>query len=117
MALKKQFYSRVVAQLDSIKNVGHIMPLPAAQYIAKRAREYAPVDTGYMRDHIHAKKDGEESAVVISEAMYSGFVEWGTRFMSPQPFIRPAISDGRREIPKLTATEVNAEIRKRVNRA
>lgn len=115
--LKPQFYSRVTAQLDSLKDVGHVMPLPAAQFIAKRARDYASVDTRYMRDNIHAKKDGEESAVVISEATYSGFVEWGTRFMSPRPFMRPAIADGRDEIPKLTAFEVNKEIRRRLNRA
>lgn len=116
MAVKPQFYSRVVVQLESLKDVGEVMPLPAAQFVAKRARDYASVDTGYMRDHIHAKKDGK-GAVVISEAFYSGFVEWGTRFMSPRPFLRPALADGEREIPKLTAKEVNAEIRKRVNRA
>jgi len=111
-----QYYSKVIAQLKSLEDIGHVAPLAAAQYVAKRARDYAPVDTGYMRDHIHAKKDGD-SAVVISEATYTGFVEWGTRFMNPRPFIRPAIADGQREIPNLTAKEVNAEIRRRLNRA
>ena len=116
MALPKQFNTRVIAQLKSLEDVGHIMPLPAAQFVAKRARDYAPVDTGFMRDNIHAQKDGD-NAVVISEALYSGWVEWGTRFMAARPFIRPAIGDGQREIPKLTAKEVNREIRRRVNRA
>jgi len=104
-------------QLNSLQDVGHVMPLPAAQFVAKRARDRAPVDTGYMRDHIHAQKDGEASAAVISEANYSGFVEWGTVHMAAQPFLRPAIDDGQREIPKLTAREVNAEIRRRISRA
>lgn len=93
------------------------MPMPAAQYVAKRAREYAHVITGYMRDHIAAFKHDQLGWVVRSGATYSGFEEWGTRFRPPHPFMRPAIEDGKNEIPKLTAKEVNAEIRKRVNRA
>lgn len=53
--------------------------------IAALARKYAAVDTGYMRDHIT-----EDGTAVRSEAYYSGFVEWGTRFMAAQPFLRPA---------------------------
>jgi HK97 gp10 family phage protein len=116
MALKKQFGARVIAQLNAIPGAEHVAPLPAAQFVAKRAREYAPVDTGYMRDHIHAKKQGD-GAAMISEAFYSGYVEWGTRYMAAQPFLRPAIADGRREIPKITAKEVNAEIRRRISKA
>lgn len=116
MAIAPQFGTRVIAQLNSIQNVGEVMPLPAAQYIAKQARGYAHVITGYMRDHIHAKKEGE-SAVVISEATYSGYEEWGTRYHPPHPFLRPAMADGAINLPGMTAKEVNAEIRRRVSRA
>lgn len=116
MALKPQFGTKVIAQLKSIQNVGDILPLPMAQYTAKQARGYAHVITGYMRDHIHAKKDGK-SAVVISEATYSGYEEWGTRFRPPHPFLRPAIADAAINLPGMSAKEVNAEIRRRVNRA
>lgn len=115
--LSPQFGSRVIAQLKSLEDVGHIMPLPSAQFVAKRARDYAPVDTGYMRDHIHAKQESAESAVVISEAPYSGWVEWGTRYMTARPFLRPAIGDAQRELPRMNAKAVNAEIRRRVARA
>lgn len=111
------FNARVIKQLKAIEGAEHVVPLAAAQFVAKRARDYAAVDTGYMREHTHARKTGENSASVEATAPYSGYVEFGTYKMAAQPFIRPAIADGQREIPKLTAKEVNAEIRRRINRA
>lgn len=108
---------RCVAQLNSIKNAGHIAALPLAQYVAKKAREYAAVDTGYMRDHTVAKKTGEGTAQVISTAPYAEFQEFGTYKMRAHPFIRPALADARIYTPSMSAKEINAEIRKRVDRA
>lgn len=116
MSLKPQYGKRVIAQLNSIQNVGHILPLPMAQYVAKQARGYAHVITGYMRDHIHAEKTGDTSAVVVSEAHYSGWEEWGTRFRPPHPFMRPAMADAAIHLPSMSAKEVNAEIRRRVKK-
>jgi HK97 gp10 family phage protein len=104
---------KVIAQLSSLYDLGDVMPLPACQYIAKKARSLAPVDTGYLRDHIHAMKTGK-TAIVISDAPYSAFVEFGTRKMAAQPFIRPAVDEGHAEMLTLTVTEVNREIRRRV---
>lgn len=108
---------RCVAQLKSIKNVGHILPLPMAQYVAKRARKYAHVITGYMRDHTVAEKTGSTKAQVASKAKYAAYEEFGTRYRPAHPFIRPAINDAKNELPKLSAIEVNREIRKRVKNA
>ena len=115
--LKPQFGKRVIAQLNSLQNVGHILPMPMAQYTAKQARGYAHVITGYMRDHIHAQKDGDTGAVVVSEATYSGYEEWGTRFRPAHPFIRPAMADAAINLPDMSAKEVNKEIRRRVSKA
>lgn len=113
----KAVNGRCVAQLKSLVNVGHITPLPMAQYVAKKARENAHVITGYMRDHTVAKKISETRADVVSTAHYAAFEEYGTRFRPAHPFIRPAVYDSRSELPKLSAKEVNAEIRKRVQSA
>lgn len=109
--------ARAIAQLQSLQNLGEIMPLPAAQWVAKRAREYAAVDTGHMRAHTVAKKKGPRSADVISSAPYAVHVEFGTHKMVAQPFIRPAVADAAIQLPGMTAKEVNAEIRRRVSRA
>ena len=108
---------RCVAQLKSLQNVGHVAPLPLAQFVAKRARGYAHVITGCMRDHTVAKKTGDGTAEVVSTAPYAEFEEFGTRFRPPHPFIRPAIADVAIEAPEMSAKEINAEIRKRVNSA
>ena len=111
------YNARVIKQLNSLQNVGHIAALPLAQFVAKRAREYAHVITGYMRDHTVAKQTGEGKAQLISSAHYAGYEEYGTRFREAHPFIRPAIADVAIEGPGMSAKEVNAEIRKRVSRA
>jgi HK97 gp10 family phage protein len=108
---------RCVAQLKSLQNVGHVAALPLAQFAAKRAREYAHVITGYMRDHTVAKKTGEGKAEVVSTAPYAAYEEFGTRFREPHPFIRPAIADVAMDGPQMSAREINAEIRKRVQSA
>jgi HK97 gp10 family phage protein len=108
---------RCIAQLNSIQNAGHVAALPMAQWVAKRAREYAHVITGYMRDHTVAKQTGAGKAEVVSTAPYAAYEEFGTRYRPPHPFIRPAMADGSLELPTLSVKEINAEIRKRVSRA
>lgn len=49
-----------------------------------------PVDTGNLQSLISAEMDGE-NLNVVSDAEYSGFVEYGTWKMEPQPFFNPAV--------------------------
>lgn len=108
---------RCLSQLRSLQDVGNILPMPMAQWTAKRARKYAHVITGYMKEHTVAHKVSDTKAELISSAPYAGYEEFGTRFRPPHPFIRPAIVDARLELPNMTAKEVNKEIRARVNNA
>ena len=59
--------------------------------IVNEAQAAAPVDTGYMRDHISVTDASDTHVTIVSEADYSGFVEYGTRHMDAQPFITPAL--------------------------
>ncbi|QTJ50475.1 hypothetical protein FE331_07495 [Dolosigranulum pigrum] len=52
------------------------------------AFQFAPHDTEYLRDHIFTRHQGMES-IIESPAGYSGFQEYGTRFMSAQPYMGP----------------------------
>jgi HK97 gp10 family phage protein len=108
---------RCVAQLRSLQNVGDGLPLENAQYVAKKARGYAHVITGQMRDHTVAKKVNDKKAEVVSTMPYAGFEEFGTKFRPAHPFIRPAVIDGQNELPNMNRKEVNREIRRRVNAA
>lgn len=63
----------------------------SALQVEKRASDNAPVDTGYLRQHITANKTGEMSAEVVASADYAIYQEYGTRKMSAHPFMRPAM--------------------------
>ena len=55
------------------------------------AKMLAPVDTGNLRGSIATDaRPGDLVAVVEATADYSAYVEFGTRRMRPQPFMRPA---------------------------
>lgn len=61
--------------------------------IQNNARILAPVDTGRLRSSIQAHK--EPRAVVIgTNVEYAAYVEFGTRFMAAQPYLRPAVAVG-----------------------
>jgi HK97 gp10 family phage protein len=68
------------------------------------AQAAAPVRTGYLRDHIFAEVNDWVGSVG-SEATYSVFVEFGTRYMRAQPFLFPAIQA---QLPQLEGILIEA---------
>ena len=103
--------ARVIMQLNSLKGVGRVFPRLAAEVIVRRAKQLAPVDTGFMRNNIHAEEDA-----VISEAPYSAYVEYGTKKMAAQPFMRPAVDEGQSEILRVAGKVIEEEIRRLIGR-
>lgn len=101
--------ARVIAQLRALESIPWVAPVAGAERVADIARGIAPVDTGFLRDHIIARHLGRSSQVE-SLAPYSGFVEFGTRFMSAQPFLRPAVDQHTREILAVVAEALNGQI-------
>lgn len=59
--------------------------------IRDEAQANAPVLTGYLRDHIEMVIVGPAHVQVISQADYSAYPEFGTRFMAARPFFFPAV--------------------------
>ena len=58
------------------------------------ARSLAPVRTGRLRSSIYWRASGfylGEWVEFGASAPYAGFVEYGTRYMAPRPFMRPAL--------------------------
>jgi HK97 gp10 family phage protein len=60
--------------------------LAVAEAFVTDARSDAPVDTGFLVDHIEITDETSDSVTVESSAPYSGFVDGGTIYQSPQPF-------------------------------
>lgn len=65
--------------------------------VEARAKQTAPVDTGHLRGSIGAEGGGLRWRV-LAAAEYAVFVELGTRRMSAQPYLVPAL---RQETPFL----------------
>lgn len=55
------------------------------------AQKLAPVDTGNLKRSIRLELlEGGMAGTVISPTDYSGYQEFGTRFMAAQPYMGPA---------------------------
>jgi HK97 gp10 family phage protein len=61
--------------------------------VEARAKMFAPVDTGAMRNSgfTEAATDENQTATVGFTVEYAPFVEFGTRFQGAQPFLTPAV--------------------------
>jgi HK97 gp10 family phage protein len=61
-------------------------------FLVSHMQAMAPVDTGYLRSAIYDVLDPVvHTLTVYSPAFYSIYQEFGTRFIRPHPYIRPAI--------------------------
>jgi HK97 gp10 family phage protein len=91
--------NRLVATLtdktDGMDSRSSLIVRKAAHDVEAYAKQYVPVDTGFLKNSIHtvitANKWRVYAADVIADAFYANFVESGTSRMSPQPFMGPAL--------------------------
>lgn len=75
------------ANLDDVKKV---VQMNGAE-MHRKALGKVPVDTGELKRSIHLnQRDNGFTAHMKAEANYASYVEYGTRRMRPQPYIRPA---------------------------
>ena len=89
------------AVLDNLTKAGvagqkymQSMTIRTADKIVKEAKRLCPVDTGHLRDSIKrsaSKRTARGYRVIVGTPVrYAGYVEFGTRKMSAQPYLRPA---------------------------
>lgn len=62
-----------------------------AELVKRFARVYAPRDTGFLESQINTSYPQALEAHINAEAAYSGYQEYGTRFQTGKPFMRPAL--------------------------
>lgn len=82
--------SKKLKQNQSLETVAIMVKLNGSEMQNTMQRK-AAVDTGFMKRSItlYISDDGM-TVTVKPTANYSGYVEYGTRFMEAQPFVRPA---------------------------
>lgn len=73
-----------------MKAVKHVVKQNGAG-LQLKAQRNAPVDTGTLKRSIQLEiKDGGLTAEAEAKAEYAPYVEWGTRYMDAQPYMKPA---------------------------
>lgn len=72
--------------------------------IEQKAKERAPVDTGFYRNNIFVNR---EQKFVIAEAVYSSVIEYGNGSGSraPNPVMRTALRDTQKEVKSIFRKE------------
>lgn len=81
--------------------------------VQDRAKQLVPVDTGALRESIdtYVSADAQLITGIISPGRdYAGFVEFGTRFMKAQPYMRPAMDSTRDEVRDIFVSELGAAV-------
>lgn len=88
----------VTIKMDKLKALEKAIPEIAdsacqmiAHQVTERSQRLVPVDTGNLLGHIgyYQKKAGYW--IVIARTNYAIYVEYGTRKMAAQPYLRPAL--------------------------
>lgn len=79
----------------------------ASKLIATRAKSIAPKRTGRLRDSIRAS-----GFMIEARAPYSRFVEFGTRKMKAQPFLRPALEEEKGKVRNIFRAKIEDVIRR-----
>jgi HK97 gp10 family phage protein len=72
--------------------------LRRAIQVERAAKRYCPVDTGRLRSSITHEISTDAKgllATIGTNVEYAPYVELGTRHMRAQPFLRPAITEGK----------------------
>jgi HK97 gp10 family phage protein len=91
----------VSLRLNNVRQVVEAAGPKQAALLALKIRNYAvgftPVDTGRLRGSIGLKRLNETTWRVGTNVDYALYVEFGTRFQAPQPFMRPALARARSE--------------------
>lgn len=78
------------ADVSDIKNV---IKMNGSE-MQRNAQRRSPVDTGNMKRSIFLRiEDGGMTAKVVSEANYSAYVNFGTRFMTARPFMTSSFNE------------------------
>lgn len=73
----------------------------AADTAAQAIQDGAPVASGDLRDSVEAEPIQALRAGVYIGAFYWIFPNYGTRYMSAQPFVEPGLEEGVRQLKRL----------------
>ena len=72
-----------------------------------------PVRTGVLRKSISYRVNSDEMGFTVgASAPYAAYIEYGTRYMRAQPFIRPSFISVMTNLKSAVSSEIETEIAK-----
>ena len=85
--------SKFLNEVASLEGVKQAVKSNTAT-LQQKAQRYAPVDTGNLKRMITLEIiDGGFAGKVTSSSDYGAYQEFGTRYMTGTPYMRPALSE------------------------
>lgn len=94
----EEFTSRLDEAADTLSQAIAEALQSAGDAFVDSAQGMAPVDTGFLRDNIEITESSDTEIVIVSQAEYSGFQEFGTRKMQAQPYFFQAADTAMQEM-------------------
>ena len=90
-------FSLIDQQIADIETAANEAVQAAGIECQSEAKRACPVDTGRLRSSIQYNP-GHLECTVGTNVTYGPFVEWGTRYQKPQPFMTPSFEIARRHL-------------------
>lgn len=87
---------------DAVKELGTIA--------FKSARQIVPVDTGRLKTSIEVEFERQNlisKAEIGTDVPYAGYVEYGTSRQRAQPYMRPSLTQARRQAGPVVKAVIN----------
>lgn len=98
------------SKLDEAKVMSTEACMKALEICGQRwenhARDYAPVDTGRLKNSIEHHPEGDDTMVIQTNVEYAIYQELGTSRQSGTPFLRPAGENHISEYKNIIETEL-----------
>lgn len=91
MVVARIVYNNLPKLSDEARQRASVIVRNAAFEVEAYAKQVVPVDTGNLRNSIHTTMEGELTAKVGTHVGYAAYVEFGTRWMAPRPYLIPAV--------------------------
>jgi len=79
----------------------------AGNIVLSHAQRIVPVKDGILKGSLKSKVRSNETVTVGTNVHYAPYVEYGTKRMPAQPYLRPALDTNRKRLVKLWADTYN----------
>ncbi len=82
--VEQEVYLRIKTELNNL-----------GTFLVSKMKSFAPVDTGLLKSSIQFTSATQELSITVYVGPFYGiYQEFGTRYIKPHPYVRPALLEG-----------------------